>query len=134
MQIVKKLLSKRYPAILWTLLIFALLALPGSMIPQEENFSVPNFDKYIHATIFLVFVLLWSFYYGSRPDMKSRHFVFLIFLLACLYGIAMEYVQKYFIPRRDFDVNDILADVIGAACGYLIVMILFMRKWRRESR
>ena len=37
-----------------------------------------------------------------------------------VYGIAMEIVQKYFIPFRSFDIGDIIADAIGCVVGYLI--------------
>jgi len=37
-----------------------------------------------------------------------------------IYGIAMELVQKYFIPNRSFDLKDILADGLGCAVGLLI--------------
>ena len=130
---IKKILTKRYPALTWTIIIFILLALPGSVLPSESHFSIPDFDKYIHISIFCVFVVLWSFYYASKPDKKNRNFFFIIFITACVYGIAMEYVQKYFIPRRDFDVEDILADVIGSALGFIIsVSILLIGK--KQSR
>ena len=35
----------------------------------------------------------------------------------------MEFVQKYFIPSRDFEIGDILADVVGAAIAYGICNI-----------
>ncbi len=80
-----------------------------------------------------MFVVLWSFYYAAKPDKKNRNFFFIIFITACVYGIAMEYVQKYFIPLRDFDVEDILADVIGSALGFIIsVTILLIGK--KQSR
>jgi VanZ family protein len=133
MPMLKKILTKRYPALTWTTIIFILLALPGSMLPSESHFIIPYFDKYIHISIFCVFVVLWSFYYAAKPDKKSRNIFFIIFITACLYGIAMEYVQKYFIPRRDFDVEDILADVIGSALGFIIsVSILLIGK--KQSR
>ena len=129
----KKILTKRYPALTWTIIIFILLALPGSVLPSESHFSIPDFDKYIHISIFCVFVVLWSFYYAAKSDKKNRNFFFIIFITACVYGIAMEYVQKYFIPRRDFDVEDILADVIGSALGFIIsVTILLIGK--KQSR
>jgi len=43
-----------------------------------------------------------------------------------VYGIAMEIVQKYFIPFRSFDVGDIIADAIGCFVGYLISIKKFM--------
>lgn len=127
MQSVKKLVAKRYPAILWTIVIFILLALPGSMIPSEANFNISNFDKYVHVSIFFFFVLLWSFYFAARKEesKKIRKRFLLIFVIACLYGTAMEYVQKYFIPFRDFDLYDILADVIGSLAGYIMISLIF---------
>ena len=102
------------------------------MIPSEATFSISNFDKYVHISIFFVFVLLWSFYFAARPEesKKLRKWFFLVFIIACLYGTAMEYVQKYFIPFRDFDLYDILADVIGACLGYLLVL-LTISWWRK---
>ena len=40
-----------------------------------------------------------------------------IALIWLVYGIAMEFVQKYFIPNRSFDVGDIIADAAGCALG-----------------
>jgi len=37
-----------------------------------------------------------------------------------IYGIAMELVQKYFIPNRSCDLKDILADGVGCAIGLLV--------------
>ena len=59
----------------------------------------------------------------------------MLFISACLYGITMEYVQKYFIPRRDFDVEDILADVIGSALGFIIsVSVIFFGRDREKVK
>jgi VanZ family protein len=47
----------------------------------------------------------------------------------------MEYVQKYFIPRRDFDVEDILADVIGSALGFIIsVSVIFFGRQKVKKK
>ena len=37
--------------------------------------------------------------------------IFAILVIACLYGVATEFIQKYFIPNRDFDIYDIAADL-----------------------
>ncbi len=65
-------------------------------------------------------VLLWCFYYSSKqlPTEKLLRKFFLIFIIGAVYGIGMEYVQKYFIPFRDFDTVDIISDLIGAGLGY----------------
>jgi len=120
MKKIKKLPGKIYFAIGWTMVIFILLALPGSMIPQEKGFTIPGFDKLVHICLFGGFVLLWSLYYESKKitQQKLLRSFFIIFIIASLYGIGMEYVQKYFIPMRDFSLGDIIADLIGAGLAY----------------
>ncbi len=121
-------LTKRWVSVTWTVIIFILLAIPGSVIPKEQGFSIPHLDKVVHIILFGGFVFLWSFYYSRRKvtlKKKARIF-FAIFIIACVYGITMEYVQKYFIPGRDYDQEDIIADIIGAALAYGICNIRLM--------
>jgi VanZ family protein len=113
-------LSRSWVAITWTAIIFILLAMPGSVLPKEQTFSIPHFDKFIHIVLFGGFVFLWSYYYSRKKlgAKKLARLFFLIFIISCAYGIGMEYVQKYFIPGRDYDQEDIIADMIGAALAY----------------
>jgi VanZ family protein len=114
----KEILTTRYPARIWTIVIFVLLALPGNMLPSETHTDIPNLDKWVHIILFGSFVFLWSVYYASKEKNNLSNIRFIIiFVIACLYGIGMEYVQKYFIPNRDFDVYDIASDIAGAVLG-----------------
>ncbi|MHA4808021.1 VanZ family protein [Flavitalea flava] len=118
-----------YP-VLWTLVIGILLSLPGSVLPQESDFSIPQFDKIIHISLFGGFVFLWGLYLSSKPITTPRKLLrlfFLIFILGSIYGIGMEYVQKYFIPNRDFDLADIIADLIGAGLAYGICNLTLVK-------
>ncbi len=103
------------------------------MLPKEEKTFIPNLDKLVHATLFGCFVFLWSIYYATRKE-KNNHsdsrFV-LILIIACLYGVTTELMQKYLIPNRDYDIFDILADSIGAVLGFLIVLLTV--KWFRST-
>jgi VanZ family protein len=134
--ILQRILSKRFPAISWTLIIFILLSLPGGMLPNENNLSIPNLDKFVHVTMFGGFVFLWCLYFSYRPTEKpvSKTLHFSIFLIACVYGTVMEYVQKYFIPNRDFDIYDILADIAGALVGYLFVILTISWTKKKNNR
>src|SRR5450432_450642 len=118
--LIRKLLSKRYIALAWTLMIVILLSLPGSMLPSEQGFSIPNFDKVVHITLFSVMVFLWCFYFHSKKIALKKLLLifFIVYLCANVLGIGMEYVQKYFIPFRDFEEGDIIADMIGAGLAY----------------
>ncbi|HEY4935198.1 MAG TPA: VanZ family protein [Puia sp.] len=121
--------SNRLPALLWTIIVFILLALPGNMLPNENHLAIPNLDKYVHIILFGSFVFLWSFYYGAKQEKNNNFYRRSVYILiiACLYGTAMEYVQKYFIPNRYFDIYDIAADVAGAVAGFLIIRLTFSR-------
>jgi VanZ family protein len=132
-QRLQKLLSKKTPARLWTIFILILMSIPGNMLPKEEKTFIPNLDKLVHATLFGSFVFLWSIYFATRKE-KNNHsnsrFV-LILIIACLYGVATELMQKYLIPNRDYDIYDIMADSIGAVLGFLFVLLTV--KWFKSA-
>lgn len=129
MRLLIKLLGKIYPATAWTFMVILLLSLPGSMLPNESHFTIPQFDKFVHITLFGGFVVLWNFYLSTRPlsAKKLLRWFFFIFVLGCALGIAMEFVQKYWIPFRDFDTVDIIADIIGAGIAYGVSNIYFIK-------
>lgn len=126
---IQHLLSNRFTARAWTILIFILMAIPGKMLPSEGTTYIPNLDKLVHITLFGGFVYIWSSYYAAKKNKKynlnKRFTGFLI--LACLYGVATELMQKYFIPNRDYDIYDIAADATGAIIGYIIVRLTVSR-------
>lgn len=109
-----------YLSIAWTILIQVFLCLPGSAIPSGGAFDIPNLDKIIHIILFGGFVALWCLYANRQAytGRKRAAIFFFIFLLACINGIALEYVQLYYIPHRSFDEADIIVDVISASISY----------------
>ena len=116
----KKYFGALYLPVIWTFIIGILMCLPGKMLPNESGFAIPEFDKFVHMSLFGGFVFLWALYISKRitaPEKLVRWF-FVIFVLANLYGIGMEYLQKYYIPMRDFDLADIIADMAGAGLAY----------------
>ena len=125
----KKYLGNVYFPIAWTLIIAILLSLPGTMLPNEQRFILPQFDKYVHISLFGGFVFFWNFYLSKRSLSSHQllRWFFLIFILANVFGIGMEFVQKCCIPFRDFDTEDIIADMIGAGVGYGISNIYFIK-------
>jgi len=133
----KKYFAALYIPIVWTLIIGILMCLPGKMLPKEVGFSIPQFDKVVHIGLFGGFVFLWSLWKTGRvhePAILLRWF-FLFYVLANVYGISMEYVQKYWIPGRDYDLADMIADMIGAGLAYGLVhlLLLFPAEEKRSS-
>jgi len=116
--------------VLWTFIIAFLCFMPGSLIPNEGGFSIPNFDKMVHAGMFGGFVFLWSLYLSNKIADVSRllRLFFLVFVIANAYGIGSEFVQKCCIPLRDFDLADIIADMIGTGIAYGLSNIFLLPK------
>ena len=107
------------PALSWVIFVTVLLCLPGSALPKESWFDKIWLDKWIHVILFLIMVFLWCRYVSKSEGKKIRYFR-QIAIYFFMYGIAMEFVQKYFIPNRSFDLKDILADGLGCSIGLLI--------------
>lgn len=114
-----RIIGTRWAAILWTVVIFVLLSLPGSSLPEQGIMGKWQLDKFVHAGIFGVFVVLWHAWYAREhsPDRTGLlKAAFLFFLAGAAYGAGMEFYQKYF-TSREFETADIVADSIGAALG-----------------
>ena len=122
----KKLRYALWPAVLWSAIIFILLIIPGQDFPTGPK--IPFADKIIHVFLFGVQVFLWCRYIDRTDTVKVLWIFLLTLLISCIYGIAMEYVQKYWIANRGFETGDILADITGSVIGWLIYRYFFFRK------
>jgi VanZ family protein len=124
----KKYFSALYIPILWTLTIGILMCIPGKMLPSEAGFSIPQFDKLVHIGLFGGFVFLWSLWLTKRVTNTAvlLRWFFVFYVIANVYGISMEYVQKYWIPGRDYDLADMIADMIGAGLAYGLVHLFLL--------
>ena len=86
--------------------------MPGSALPKDTWFTRVHFDKWAHAGVFAVLLFLcFSAFRISR---------ILLFVLAVLYGIGVEIIQKNWVLNRDFDLYDVLADAAGALIGWAV--------------
>lgn len=112
-----------WPAIIWSVIVFLLLVAPPISIAKEKQFDITHLDKIIHAFLFAVLVVLWSYWLKPKYTSFSKFLVVLsvtAFFSTC-YGIIMEYIQLW--VGRDFDVWDMLADGVGAAAGWLLIAV-----------
>lgn len=116
----KRYFSSLFYPVIWTLIIIILLSLPGRMLPSEAGFGIPNFDKLVHMGLFGGFVFLWGLYMTRRSSHQHTLLLafFVFFIIANFFGYAMELVQKYWIPGRDYDLADVIADMAGAGIAY----------------
>jgi VanZ family protein len=102
----------------------------ASNFPQIPLLDELNFDKVVHAGLFGGLVFLCSFPLKKTfPRFAVIYLVIAIF--STLYGVAMEYVQKYFTTDRDFDVWDMVADGTGCVIAYCFIQWQLKKKAKR---
>ncbi len=119
----RKLLSSKWPAIGWTILIFVLLTVGTGNLEKVPMLGVPHLDKVVHFILFGTLVFLWWSFLYEKQKFFSLSMLLTIFLAVTAYGIGMEFYQKYF-TSREFELGDIYADAAGAAmasfiCSYI---------------
>ena len=87
-------------------------------------------DKWIHIGMFGIMVILWcrAMLLKQYEIQKTKKFFLYLGIGWLLYGIGMEFVQKYFIPNRSFDIGDILADAAGCAIGVIYSTSRYIKK------
>jgi VanZ family protein len=110
-----KLSVRLLPALLWFGLILYLLTIPGEELPEVNWMDGLPIDKVVHITLFLVLVLLsyWGIV-STKPGKYPKRKLLYLGIAAIVYGIVLEFVQKYWVPNRSFDGWDIVADGTGS--------------------
>src|SRR6185369_8782891 len=126
----KKIKPSFLPAILWFIVSTILLTLPGSSLPKNDWLDKIWADKWIHIGLFATMVFLWCWsMLRIYPANKRLKIIFIrVAIGGLIYGIGMEFVQKYFIPFRSFDVGDIIADAAGCTVGVVYSISRYIKK------
>ncbi len=120
------------PAIIWFAISFWLLTIPGTALPQISWFDQYQGDKAVHIFMFGLLCFLFSF--PLKKSILRNKWIIIIAILGLMYGIAMEFVQKYFIPFRSCDVDDMIADGIGCLLGWWVAKKYFIREERKIQK
>jgi VanZ family protein len=115
------------PAILWILFVLFLCTLPGNDLPSDPLFEKIHLDKIVHVGLFGCTVLLLCIGYYRQHRFISKFTLTMFAISAAFYGLAIEYIQKYFAIQRSFDMSDVAADIVGAVAGILAFKLI--RKW-----
>jgi VanZ family protein len=115
------------PAILWILLILFLCTLPSKDVPKVSWFDKLPIDKIVHFCLWGGTVFFLSIGYFRQHRRITNLNLVIFALLAALYGLAIELIQKYIATSRSFEWDDLLADTLGAFAGILAFKLF--RKW-----
>jgi VanZ family protein len=116
------------------LVLYCLLIYIQSDHPSPEK--LPSFDfsdKVLHFVAYgILGVLFFRAYQTLRIKNNMRMLILLSVVSASLYGFSDE-IHQYFIPYRDGDIIDVIADIFGAAAGVYLYKLLFLRKIKADA-
>ncbi|KPL01056.1 MAG: hypothetical protein AMJ91_01815 [candidate division Zixibacteria bacterium SM23_73_3] len=124
----KRILSYKYLALIYALLIFVVSAVPGISPP---SFGFVLEDKILHFIEFSVFsALLFLTFFTSGKEFLKKH----AFLISSLIGIAYaasDELHQRFVPGRSCEFFDFLADSLGVIVIQLGIWFYLKRKKER---
>ncbi len=123
-------IKKFIPGIAWFFLVLILICLPGDNLPKADNWlSYIYFDKWVHAGLFsgLAFLFMMPIC-RSEVDINIKwNYVIKIAIAVCIWGLTTEFIQKFFVPGRSFDVWDWAADSFGISLALFGCRILYLK-------
>jgi VanZ family protein len=109
-------------ALSWAAVILYLCLIRISELPEIKILYI---DKIIHAFFYFVFSILWfyalRFYFKKQSSSKLLR---VVFVMALLFGIAIELFQTYFTTFRNGDVRDVLANTTGVLLAITMIKLL----------
>jgi VanZ family protein len=90
----------------------------SQQLGPELDLLPPNTDKLLHAAEYAVFGVLTYHALGAsyHPWRNRRLHLVVAIAIGLAYGITDEFHQS-FVPTRDSDPRDVVADTIGTAIG-----------------
>ena len=113
--------KKFIPGIAWFFLVVYLTCLPGNKLPHITwIINIPEYDKLIHIGLFggLTFLFCLPFYRSSFDAVQRLQYFTKIAVAVAIWGLAIEFIQKYWIPGRSFDLLDWAADSMGSLIAF----------------
>ena len=122
--------KKFIPGIAWFFLILVLICLPGSDIPQVDTWlNDIYFDKWVHTGLFAVLTFLFIYPVAKLPLALGvkKNLAIKIAIAACIWGLTTEFIQKFFIPDRSFDLYDLAADSFGIITAYTWCRVKYLK-------
>ncbi|MDQ2720305.1 MAG: VanZ family protein [Bacteroidota bacterium] len=129
-------LKKFFPGIAWFFIVAILTLMPGRDLPKIGWLDrIPNFDKLVHAGLFGGLTLLFCLpYFKTRLSFQKKINNFIrIALAVSIWGITVEFLQKYFIPGRDFELLDWAADSAGALIAFFLCRKIISTKFLKYN-
>ena len=123
---------KRFVLYWLPLILYCLFIYIQSDHPSPEQIPVfPYVDKVLHVTAYgIMGILFFRAYQTLRFKGNMKMLMFLSVVSASLYGISDE-IHQSFVPFREAEVADAIADMIGAISGVYLYQLLVVSRIKK---
>lgn len=113
----------------WALLILVSVIVPAGILSNSPGFWFIGTDKMAHIFLYMVFSLLMviGFVKQSQYLYLTKKAMALTAIICFTYGVLMEFLQLP-LPKRNFELLDILANATGIALGIGIYWFFYRVK------
>jgi VanZ family protein len=125
------------PGIAWFFIVGVLTLMPARDVPEVSWLDkIPNFDKLVHAGLFggLAFLFVFPLFYSDMPLKQKWNYSVKISLASIVWGITIEFLQKFFVPSRDFDLLDWAADAFGVIVAFWVIVRILKYSQKKDSQ
>lgn len=110
-------------AVRWTATAaYALVVLYLSVMSTGRESPFPYFDLVVHFVMYFGLAVFLSWSLRASISMTSRGVIAIAFATATLYGFMNETIQ-IFIPTRNFEYSDLIANAAGAIAGATLMVL-----------
>lgn len=134
---IKSFFDTYIPAFFWWLIVLILICTPGKDLPKLGKWTeLISLDKFIHVIIFGIMTFLFMRPLSKKNiDVQVKKQWFLkIAISVSIWGLVTEFIQRFWIEGRSFDMFDWAADSAGALLAlFLCRKYFFNRKTLQSS-
>ena len=91
--------------------------------------AIPYRDKLFHVGVYFIASVLMLYGLGGPSTRTFRIGAVYTVVFCVVWGGVIEYLQDAMSRGRHFEVNDIIANIIGALMGVVMFRLLFKKRY-----
>jgi len=111
---------------LTTLAILLLTLMPPDNLGSNSLF---RYDKLGHFMMFFCWTLIYGILSFARKGSKKTNLI-AIFIIASLFGVTIEFLQRIMPYGRSADLYDVIADILGSFSASALLNLVKVRLQR----
>jgi VanZ family protein len=104
--------------------ILAVLPLNGANGTLNNNYFISiRLDHVLHIGLFALWLVLYKLAYFTGKSFYRKSDTITFIALVTLFALSCEFIQAL-VPYRSFNINDLLANLIGVFIGLLFLFFI----------